>query len=246
MIVNYLEELLNDKERNLYWLAKETGVSYSSLHRFANNPTLAVSTKTVDKVVLALNCEIQELLKVIRPQEYFQLTKERVQLGGENIQHLTRIFEENNLQVKAQDQNHYGSEDRHRFSGRFQDPAVDFDFVLHQYFDYVETSWVMVMERLDIDSQAETDHVIYLVDRYLEAIKIFCEAKGIRKVRIMRLPGSSQSIAVAMKGIIAQAGFVEQTDKTTRQTYWESFAEVQWKKELTNPYEMEEIYGANQ
>lgn len=246
MIINYLEELLEEKEKNLHWLAKETGISYSSIHRFANNPILPVSTKTVDRVVIALGCEIQELLKVIRPQEYLESTREQVRLSEENIQLLIKVFDQYSLQVKAQDLTHYGRGERHQFMGQSQDHAVEFGFVLRLYFDYEETAWVLTTEEFGVDPQTKPDHTIYLMDQYLKATNAYCEAQGIRRILISRLPDHAQSIQKAMEGILTQAGFEVQTDKATRQTYWENFAEIQWKKALRKDFEMEGMNGTNQ
>ncbi len=231
MIVNYLEELLEERNKNLNWLAREVGMSYSSIHRFANNPILPVSTKTVDLVVIALDCQIQDLLKVIRPQDYLEQTQGQVEMKEDNLQLMAKIFGQHGLDIQCQDKEHYGSRELHRFMGRLKDPETEFGFGLRLQFDYMETAWMLTTEEFGVSPQTEENHIVTLLSQYLQAMKVYCEDRGIRKIVMNRLP-EAQGFQKALEGIMTQAGYDVRKDKKTRQTYWESFALIEWKKGL--------------
>lgn len=63
--VNILE-ILDKDERNLSWLARKTGLNYSSLHSLANNKTTSISFDTLEKVCKVLNCNIEDVLEIIK------------------------------------------------------------------------------------------------------------------------------------------------------------------------------------
>jgi putative transcriptional regulator len=65
MIKFRLEERLGD--RSLYWLAKEAGISYSTIHKLKKTPPKGISFEVLDKLCDALNCTPGDLL-VKRPQ----------------------------------------------------------------------------------------------------------------------------------------------------------------------------------
>lgn len=62
MIRVALLDLLRERNRSLYWLAEETGVSYPTLHRMATKPVRKVDLEIVEKICRALGCRIEELL----------------------------------------------------------------------------------------------------------------------------------------------------------------------------------------
>lgn len=62
MIRVTLLELLRDRNKSLYWLAKQTHVSYPTLHRLATKPVQKVDLLIAEKICRALGCGIEELL----------------------------------------------------------------------------------------------------------------------------------------------------------------------------------------
>ncbi|MGI8786803.1 MAG: helix-turn-helix domain-containing protein [Pyrinomonadaceae bacterium] len=48
--------------RSLYWLAKTSGVPYSTLHKIARNKTDGISFTILEKLCNALECEPCELI----------------------------------------------------------------------------------------------------------------------------------------------------------------------------------------
>lgn len=64
MIQVKLQDILDAKERNLNWLSKKSGISYSTLHKLANNNTTSVNFNTLEKICVALDCSIQDILEI--------------------------------------------------------------------------------------------------------------------------------------------------------------------------------------
>jgi putative transcriptional regulator len=48
--------------RSLYWLAKETGIAYSTIHKLSRTNTQGISFVVLDKLCEALDCEPADLL----------------------------------------------------------------------------------------------------------------------------------------------------------------------------------------
>lgn len=48
--------------RSLYWLAKESGIAYSTIHKLQKEPPHGISFETLDKLCAALGCEPGDLL----------------------------------------------------------------------------------------------------------------------------------------------------------------------------------------
>jgi DNA-binding Xre family transcriptional regulator len=60
MIELRLEERL--KGRSLYWLSKQTGIAYSTIHRLATMPPQGISFIVLDKLCDALECKPGDLI----------------------------------------------------------------------------------------------------------------------------------------------------------------------------------------
>lgn len=66
MIRIRLAELLEARGKTLYWLRKESGVSYPTLLRLAHNKIQKPELRVLEKVCVALGCEVGELLVIER------------------------------------------------------------------------------------------------------------------------------------------------------------------------------------
>lgn len=62
MIVIHLDSLLADLDRSFYWLAKETGISHTTLWRLKKGRALGINFETLEKLCQALNCDPGALL----------------------------------------------------------------------------------------------------------------------------------------------------------------------------------------
>ena len=54
MIEIRVDELLKSQERSFYWLAKETGISHTTLWRLKKGKALGINFDTLDKICDAL------------------------------------------------------------------------------------------------------------------------------------------------------------------------------------------------
>ena len=59
-----LDELLEEHGRSFYWLAKETGISHTTLWRLKKGKALGINFDTLEKVCAGLNCQPGDVLKL--------------------------------------------------------------------------------------------------------------------------------------------------------------------------------------
>lgn len=57
-----LREILNEKNKSIYQLNKETGIATSTLSRICNNKTSSIDFSILDKICEALDCEVSDIL----------------------------------------------------------------------------------------------------------------------------------------------------------------------------------------
>jgi putative transcriptional regulator len=55
---------LEEQGRSFYWLAKETGISHTTLWRLKKGKALGINFATLEKMCLALDCQPGDLLAV--------------------------------------------------------------------------------------------------------------------------------------------------------------------------------------
>jgi putative transcriptional regulator len=59
-----LEELLEKSGKSLYRLAKDTGISYENLRKMKNGQATRIYLDTIEKLCVALDCELSDLLVI--------------------------------------------------------------------------------------------------------------------------------------------------------------------------------------
>ncbi|HUQ31172.1 MAG TPA: helix-turn-helix transcriptional regulator [Pyrinomonadaceae bacterium] len=64
MIESRVDELLGAHGRSFYWLAKETGISHTTLWRLKKGKALGINFDTLEKICRALNCQPGDVLKL--------------------------------------------------------------------------------------------------------------------------------------------------------------------------------------
>lgn len=57
MITILVDDLLQKQKRTFYWLAKETGISHTTLWRLKKGKALGINFETLEKICQALNCQ---------------------------------------------------------------------------------------------------------------------------------------------------------------------------------------------
>src|ERR1044072_405487 len=62
MIVPRLDKVLAKEKRTFYWLAKETGVSHTTLWRLKKDKAVGINFETLEKICRALKCEPGDVL----------------------------------------------------------------------------------------------------------------------------------------------------------------------------------------
>lgn len=64
-----IDEPLRRSGRSFYWLAKQTGISYSTLWRMKKEKAVGINFVTLEKLCDALECTPGDLLKRTREEE---------------------------------------------------------------------------------------------------------------------------------------------------------------------------------
>lgn len=59
-----IEELLEERGRTLYWLAKESGVDYQGLYRFKTGKAHGIRFNVLEGICKALECSPGDLLAI--------------------------------------------------------------------------------------------------------------------------------------------------------------------------------------
>lgn len=62
MIVPRLDKVLAREKRSFYWLAKETGVSHTTLWRLKKGKAVGINFETLEKICRALKCQPGDIL----------------------------------------------------------------------------------------------------------------------------------------------------------------------------------------
>ena len=62
MIVPRLDKLLANEKRTFYWLAKETGVSHTTLWRLKKGKAVGINFDTLEKICRVLRCQPGDVL----------------------------------------------------------------------------------------------------------------------------------------------------------------------------------------
>ena len=76
MIVPRFDKLLAKEKRTFYWLAKETGVSHTTLWRLKKGKAVGINFDTLEKICRALRCQ---------PGDILFLTNDNVTLKSESL-----------------------------------------------------------------------------------------------------------------------------------------------------------------
>lgn len=65
MIELRIEQLLEEREKTFYWLAKETEIGYTSLWRLRHGEAKTISLDYLERICRALECEPGELFELV-------------------------------------------------------------------------------------------------------------------------------------------------------------------------------------
>ena len=59
-----VDELLEERGRTFYWLAKETGISHSTLWRLKKGRAVGINFPTLEQICRVLSCQPGDVLKM--------------------------------------------------------------------------------------------------------------------------------------------------------------------------------------
>ena len=66
MIRVQIDQLLKEQKRSFYWLAKETGVSHTTLWRLKKDKAQGIIFNTLERICQTLKCQPGDVLRVGR------------------------------------------------------------------------------------------------------------------------------------------------------------------------------------
>ena len=69
MIEIHIEQLLKAYGRTFYWLAKETGISHTTLWRLKKGKALGINFVTLEKLCETLDCQPGDMLMFINQKK---------------------------------------------------------------------------------------------------------------------------------------------------------------------------------
>ena len=64
MVKIQLEQILEKQGKTLYWLAKQTGISYNALAKINKNEVSRLELDTIEKICGTLKCSAGDLLEI--------------------------------------------------------------------------------------------------------------------------------------------------------------------------------------
>lgn len=64
MIEIRIDELLAERERTFYWLAKETGISHTTLWRLKKGKSMGINFATLERICQLLACQPGDVLRL--------------------------------------------------------------------------------------------------------------------------------------------------------------------------------------
>lgn len=65
VIQTRINELLQERGKSLYWLAKETGIAYPTLWRLRDSKTESIAFRVLESICLALKCMPGDVLVIV-------------------------------------------------------------------------------------------------------------------------------------------------------------------------------------
>ena len=57
-----LKNKLEEQNKSVYWLKKQTGISHATIYKMVNNETKMITFENLNKLCNALNCTPNDLL----------------------------------------------------------------------------------------------------------------------------------------------------------------------------------------
>lgn len=164
MITNNLESILTESNETLYSIAKKTGISYRQLLKINNNRRSNIQTDTIDRILNALNCNIQDLLTYVSDSEYKTMTKKIIAFNYSNTNLLHEMFKENNilmkdLKIPIETAKYY--DDNEKIYCRNDSDFDDLELNFNVRVTFFGGNWYLYFNEFDIGSSQELSELSY-------------------------------------------------------------------------------------
>ena len=65
MIKINLGKILEQQNKSMYWLSKQTGISQNSISKIVKGETSGINFDTLEKICVALKCNISDILEIV-------------------------------------------------------------------------------------------------------------------------------------------------------------------------------------
>lgn len=78
MIEVRIGQLLKARGRTFYWLAKETGISHTTLWRLKKGKALGINFITLEKLSEALDCQPGDIFLFIKQERHYARKRPRI------------------------------------------------------------------------------------------------------------------------------------------------------------------------
>lgn len=69
VIQTRIAELLQERGKSLYWLAKESGIAYPTLWRLRDSKTESIAFRVLESICLALGCTPGDVLILVKEKK---------------------------------------------------------------------------------------------------------------------------------------------------------------------------------
>ena len=69
MIKNNIKQLLIQQGKSIYWLEKQTGITYPTLFKLANNKSESIKFANLEKICNVIGCTLDELFTIENQQQ---------------------------------------------------------------------------------------------------------------------------------------------------------------------------------
>ena len=83
MIEIRVDQLLAEHGRTFYWLAKETGISHTTLWRLKKGKALGINFETLEKMCQALKCQPGDVLALANGKKIINEKQSRKSAAGQ-------------------------------------------------------------------------------------------------------------------------------------------------------------------
>ena len=78
MIHIRIDELLGNRGRSFYWLAKETGISHTTLWRLKKGKALGINFDTLEKMCQKLGCQPGDVLSHVNGKKIERIQQAKI------------------------------------------------------------------------------------------------------------------------------------------------------------------------